>query len=56
MKYLQPSFTMPCSEHVSQEEWDRIFWSKETANLPQKYVQYYINPKFENNDHEDDGA
>jgi hypothetical protein len=25
MKYLLPKFTLPCSDHVSQEEWDRIF-------------------------------
>ena len=25
MKYLQPKFTLPCSDHVSQEEWDRNF-------------------------------
>jgi hypothetical protein len=29
MKYLQPSFTLPCSDHISQEEWDRI-WGERT--------------------------
>jgi hypothetical protein len=26
MRYLQPSFTLPCSDHINQEEWDKI-WS-----------------------------
>lgn len=26
MRYLQPSFTLTCSDHINQEEWDKI-WS-----------------------------
>jgi hypothetical protein len=30
MKYLQPTFTFPAAgNHVTQEEWDRIFKSEE---------------------------
>ena len=33
MKYLQPTFTLPAAgNHVTQEEWDRIFSEEKRAS------------------------
>ena len=48
MKYLQPSFTVPVGEKVSQEEWNRIFLTlgMELSEPDKEYSDWFK----ENND------